>query len=255
MSKEKTEKHPMADYAPELKVTKVNEHGASVVLKNVRLNFVYLDKPSKSIDGNPEKDKYSVTAIIPQKYFDKLSKEFARVFEQALKVNKRLPTAEQRVKALKTAMDHGEHYSFFKIGNDQKDKEGNVRKGLENAYTVQAAMAVTQTENGPRPKFSLSLLNAANEPIPLHDLRAEFYSGIWADIALTLSPYEYMKKQSIKAYLDAVRKLADDEKLSGVSNPFGEARDDLPSAAKFDGTDSDFSFDEEEAKPARKGKK
>ena len=244
----------MAGQTPRLKVLKMNDKGATCIIQNVRLTFVYLDKPSKDPSGDLEKGKYSVTAIIPASHFQAIKKEFTKLFESILKISKTLPTNQQRLAAMKTALNDGNDYSFFKIGNESKNKEGKIYPGVENAFTFQAKQAAINTENGPRPKFDLALKSRKNDVIPPQDVRAEFYSGVWADLAINVAPYEYMKKQSFTAYLNGVMKLADDERL-GASDPFS-ARDDI--ADTSDNSAASYDFDEEDdeiEKPKKKGKK
>lgn len=236
----------MAGQTPRVKVLKINDKGAGVLLQNVRLTFVSLDKPSQP--PGSDKANYSVTAIIPARDFPGVKKEFTKIFEQILKISKTLGTEQQRLGAIKAALNDGQDYSFFKIGNNQKDKTGKVYPGLANAYTLAAKQLAKPTESGFRPSFDLVFVDRDNQPIPAHSIRSEFYNGCWADLHLTLSPYEFMKKCSIKAYLNGVQKIADDERL-GASNPFA-VRDDLPVMGHAEDTEPDFNFSE----PA-KGKK
>jgi hypothetical protein len=243
----------MSTKKSELVLGKVNDKGGQAKLLNVRATFVYLDKPQKDIDGDPLKGKYTVTAIIPKADFPGVKASFLAAAKQILKINKTLPTPDEREKCLRAALNDGNDYSFFKIGNDQTDKTGKVYKGLENAFTCVATIDAVHTGNGFRPKFEVSLKDRAGQTVAEHDIKNEFYSGCYVHLALNLYPYNFRGKFGIKAYLNGVLKVADGERL-GASDPWA---DYVPEEIdETEETETDFSFgDTEPAKPAaKKGK-
>jgi hypothetical protein len=241
------------DLSPRIVPGKLNDKGMTLRVENVRLTFVNLDKPKAGFGGDMDKAIYSVTAIIPGKHYKRVRAEFTKFFEQMLKSNKKLPTPDQRLKALKVAMADGEDGAFFKAGSNQLDKEGRVRKGLEGNYTFSATMPAEATAEGYKPRFELTLRDRQNQPIPAHRIREEFYSGCWGDLSINVSAYDYMKKCGIKAYLNGVMKTVNDERLV-TSDPFA-VRDDLPeddTLSEYADTTPDFESDSEPPKKKRK---
>lgn len=239
----------------EVSVNKLGDKGADVLIQNVRFTFVYLDTPAKDIDGDPDKGKYSVTCIVPASEFPAIEKKMLGLFEQILKVNGKMTDPKKRKLAFDTARKTGDKGSFFKIGDDQKNKNtGVVYKGLENAYTFTATMDAVKVAEGFRPKFDLALKDAKKQTVPEHLVKSEFYSGCFGHVAVNIAPYDFRGNVGLKAYLNGVLKTADGEKLSGV-DPF--AAYVPPQGMDDEAMSDDFSFDEEpEAKPAaKKGKK
>ncbi|MBK7363058.1 MAG: DUF2815 family protein [Micavibrio sp.] len=241
----------MSQKKVELTVSKINDKGAQVMLHNARLTFVYLDKPQKDIDGDPEKGKYTVTCIIPKADFAGVNASFQKILTDILKINKTLPTKEQREKCFKTALATGNDYSFFKIGDNQKDKTGTVYKGLEKSFTCVATIDAVHGANGFRPKFDLVFRDAQNQTLAEHEIKSEFYAGVFANVAINLYPYDFRGKCSVKGYLNGVLKTADGDRLSGV-DPF--AAYVPPAADETDSAAVDVSFDDADETPAKKAK-
>lgn len=247
------------DLGPRLVTLKTNDKGVTMKLQNVRLVFVKLDQPNtgfvaKDSKGEPIDGTYEATALIPAKNFQPIFNQFKTEIEKALKINSRLKDGPSRLNALKTALAIGKEFGLFKKGDEQKNKEGKVYDGLQGHYTFKVkSKAVKGADGSFKPRVEFKVVDKNNNPIPAHSIRDEVYSGIWADVVFTLSPYEYMKKQSVTVYLGGVMKLADDAKLGG-SDPFGAARSDIEDANDFD-VSSDFEDAPAPAKKAGKGGK
>lgn len=233
---------------PRFVAGKTNDKSLSGKIQNVRLCFVKLDQPNtglsnKDASGEPIDGNYEATILIPERKFQILFNAIKSELEKMLKINKTLASPEQKLKALKAALTIGGEGALFKKGSEQTNKEGKIYDGLDGHYTFKVkSKAVKGPDGNFKPKIDFKLVDKHNQNIPAHAVRDELYSGCWADVAFSLSPYEYMKKVGVTSYLNGVMKLADDSKLGG-SDPFGEARSDISDAASFDGDDEEISFE------------
>lgn len=218
---------------PELVIKKVNDKGATVHLLNTRLTFLYLDAPSKPAIPNA-KPKYSATALIPKSVFNGgLKDEFFDLFKDILSRSAKISASAvmekdkdkngkpmlRRVKAWNTATNTGNDGSFFKIGNDAIDKNGKIRNGMKDTFYFAATVDAQETAEGYAPRFPIALVDRKGQTIAEHEIKREFYNGIFGHLVLNLQPYDYLGKLGIKAYLNGVVKVADGEPLSSA-NPF-----------------------------------
>lgn len=234
----------------EVAVNKIGDKGADVMFQNVRITFVYLDSPAKDIDGDPDKGKYSVTCIIPAAEFPAIEKKARGIFEQVLKLNAKLTDPKKRKEAFDKAVATGKKGAFFKLGDEQKNKNtGVVYKGLEDAFTFTATVdAVKGSDGNFRPKFDIALKDRKAQTVPEHLVKSEFYSGCFAHVAVLITAFDFRGNLGMKAYLNGVLKTADGEKLSGV-DPFAAY---VPPADEEEAA-TDFTFGEEEEAPKGKG--
>lgn len=217
---------------PRLVIGKLNDKSLTAKIQNVRLAFVRLDSPNtglsnKDSNGEPIDGSYEATVLIPAGKFKPIFDILKVELEKLLKINKNLTAPADRLKALKNALTIGGDGALFKKGDDQTNKEGKVYDGLEGHYTFKVKSKAVRDANGNfKPKIEFKVVDKNNQNIPVHAIRDEVYSGVWADVVFTLSPYSYMGKTGITAYLGGVMKLIDDGKLGG-SDPFSGGRDDI----------------------------
>lgn len=224
------------------KIGQINDKGASIVLQNVRLAFAKIDKPAPSQDkddnGKPKKHTYEVTLLIPKKgktleQLQKAGSEAVKLFKDfsdapRKKGTKVLPS--ERQEAMNKLMVVGEEKHTFKDGDEELSKSTEKPyDGCADHYTLKVKMDAVENEDGTfRPKWDLKVLYADKNPIRKHDIASEIYSGVWADVSLSLSPYNFPKGNvGVTGKLWGILKLKDDVKLGGV-DPFEDRSDIIP---------------------------
>ena len=161
----------------------------------VRLSYANIASPRKNDDG---KAKYSSQIII-----DKTDKKTIKAFERAIEELKADPKA-----------------AYLKL---------NLRDG----DTDEAVADQPETYAG---KFFINA-NSDKQPIVFtrdkikmdqFDTEEEIYSGVYAQVALSVFAYNFNGKKGVGFGLNGIRKVKDGERLGGVhvsANDFGD--DDL----------------------------
>jgi hypothetical protein len=238
---------------PKIQVLSVNDKGARIRLQNVRLAFVRLSSPAvfEGKDGNAT---YQVTALIPEGKFAPIEKAVFQAVDQATKLNKKLKEKE-KAQALKTAKSTGEAGAIFKVGDNATDSNDEPYEGMAGMMTLRAKTGAEETATGYKPKVPIQIVDHRNRPIPREELDELIYSGVWADLSITLSPYPTtgVVPAGVTCYLNGVMRLIDDERLGGGGNQF-EARDDLEEFGEGN-EEEEVPVEEEEAPLKPKGRK
>jgi len=232
-----------------VKIGQINDKGASVVLQNIRLAFVKIAEPAASqstdAEGKPIKHFYEITALIPKKgkvieQLQKAGSETIKLFKDfsdaPRKDKKGKPLPSERQEAMNKLMIVGEEKHTFKDGDEELSKSTEKPyDGCADHYTLKLKMDAVQNEDGTfKPKFDLKLLFADKSPIRKHEIAGEIYSGVWADVSFSLSPYNYPKGNvGVTGKLWGILKLKDDVKLGGV-DPFDDRSDIVPTSNEED---------------------
>lgn len=191
----------------ELVVTKISPKGINAVIRNVMLNWVYLDKPAQ------DKDDTLKAAYRTQMILQGGEKEFSAAMKNALAQYMKSAAvawgADQRMKVLNTAMTLDVDKGLFK----------NTEHGVSLAahQTVRRETDLDEFKAKYPPKVRL----ADNTDCPAGMITQEFYSGVIADVAVFISAYEVDAGRGITMYLNGVRKVADGERISSV-DPFAD---------------------------------
>lgn len=176
-----------------------------VVIKNVRLSYAHLFEP-RAVEGSDEK-KYSCVALI-----DKGDTEAIEAIKQG--VANALRNAGLTRLSVASAVD-----KLLRDG-DLKDSESYKGKFYMNVKSDKKPSVVKRNADN-------TIVNVTDEE--------EVYSGCYAMMSVNLHAYDRNGNKGVGAYLRAVCKTADGERLSGgVAN----AADDfgIPYAAE----DNDF---------------
>jgi len=166
-----------------------NNNPAHVVLTNVRLSYINLLQPRAMDDGT---QKYSATLLIPKNPADNRAKIDAAV---------RAATEKARSK-------HGAQFPATpKVSIHDGD---GVRPSDGQPY-------------GPECKgcWIVTASNRDRVPVVGPDLQpimdsTEIYSGMWANVGITLFGYNLPTNKGIGVALDTVMKIRDDEPLGGT---------------------------------------
>lgn len=191
----------------ELVVTKISPKGINAVLRNVMLNWVFIDRPAQDKD-DPLKAVYRTQMILQggEKEFTQVMKN---ALEQYLKSASVAWGAEQRMKALKTAMMLDVDKSLF--------KQTDLGISLAAHQTVRRETELDEFVA----KYPPKVLLADNTDCPAGMIQQEFYSGAIADVAVFISAYDVDAGRGITMYLNGVRKVADGERIASV-DPFAD---------------------------------
>jgi len=231
---------------PVLKELRLTEKGCMTLLQNVRLAFVSVDKPNtrfgtkdatgQAIDGN-----YEVTCLIPKSEV-KFPAVLNKLIEQTLKNNSNLKTAQDKEKAYKIATKIGAEGGLLKDGDELRNKDGVVYDGLEGHYALKVkTKAILNSSGGFSPRMAFKIVDKNKNTIRAHEIADRVYSGVWADVALTFSPYKSGINMGVTTYLSGIQVLFDDTRLGG-SDPF-TVREDIESSVGFySGADEEVAF-------------
>ena len=169
----------------------------------VRLSYANIAQPRKNDDG---KAKYSSQIII-----DKTDKKTIKAFERALEELKADPKAVAKVEG----------------------KAAYLKLNLRDGDTDEAVADQPETYAG---KFFINA-NSDKQPIVFtrdkikmdqFDIEEEIYSGVYAQVALSVFAYNFNGKKGVGFGLNGVRKVKDGDRLGGVhvsASDFGD--DDL----------------------------
>lgn len=191
----------------ELVVTKISPKGINAVVRNVTLNWVFIDRPAQDKD-DPLKAAYRTQMILMggEKEFIATMKT---TLEQYLKSASVAWGADQRMKVLKTALTLDVDKSLF--------KQTDLGLSLAAHQTVRRETELDEFTAKYPPKIRL----ADNTDCPAGMVTQEFYSGAIADVAVFISAYDVDAGRGITMYLNGVRKVADGERIASI-DPFAD---------------------------------
>lgn len=201
-------------------VSDISAKGIKAMFGGVRLNWPFLATPKQDVK-DPLKAQYRLQAILGNG-----EKEFVaalkKACEQYLNAASVAWGGEVRAKVLKNMFTLDVDKSFF--------------KSSENGLTINAHSTVKR-ENANEPfvaKYPPRLILAdGSQPASVADAEKEFYSGVYADVAVWIQAYEVDGGRGLSVYLNGVRKLADGEPIAGSIDPFaGTTPTALPAPLK-----------------------
>lgn len=204
--------------------TDISPKGIKAIFGGVRLNWPFLATP-KQDSKNPLKAQYRLQAILGNG-----EKEFIaglkKACEQYLMSAAVAWGGDVRTKVLKQMFTLDVDKSFFKT----------VQVDGVDVIVINAHSTVTR-ENANEPfaaKYPPRLILAdGTQPTDAAHAEKEFYSGVYADVAVWLQAYDVDGSKGLSVYLNGVRKLADGERIAGDIDPFaGTAPTALPAPLK-----------------------
>jgi hypothetical protein len=162
------------------------DDGLTVITCVARLAYVHFDKPHAPKGTNKEA-RYSCAVIIPP------NADWSPLKEAAKKAWAESPLRAQTPKTLP-----------FK---EQKEQFAKKRDG----FAETGIFFNCETKN------PVDLFGADMQRIPVD----QAYSGMWARVKVRASAYDVSGNNGIKFWVQAVQKIADDEKFSGGSSEDG----------------------------------
>jgi len=191
----------------ELVVTKISPKGINAVIRNVTLNWCFVDRPAQDKD-DPLKAMYRTQMLLMGG-----EKEFVAAMKSALEQYMKSASvawgADQRMKVLKTALTLDVDKSLF--------KQTDLGLSLAAHQTVRRETELDEFVAKYPPKLRL----ADNTDCPAGMVTQEFYSGAIADVAVFISAYDVDAGRGITMYLNGVRKVADGERIASI-DPFAD---------------------------------
>ena len=191
----------------ELVVTKISPKGINAVLRNVMLNWVFIDRPAQDKD-DPLKAMYRTQMVLTGG-----EKEFVAAMKSALEQYMKSASvawgADQRIKVLKTALMLEVDKSLF--------KQTDLGLSLAAHQTVRRETDLDEFVA----KYPPTVRLADNTDCPAGMITQEFYSGVIADVAVFISAYDVDAGRGITMYLNGVRKVADGERIASI-DPFAD---------------------------------
>lgn len=223
--------------APELIVQTASDKGVKCVLRNVRLTWVFVTK------YRPDKDDWtkgvkSVTALIPKKSAQAFQRTLAEAVKQTIALNKKVVDMTERREIFATALAVDVERSLLKDGDNSVDQNNNPREELAGSFTWQIkknGYRESKTEDFAEP-FPLTFHNSLGKPVEAAFVDKEFYSGVYADVALTLATFDTKGNKGVTAFLNGLRKVRDGARIGGF-DPFAgvpPAGNEIPEAAAVD---------------------
>ncbi|TXH52175.1 MAG: DUF2815 family protein [Desulfurellales bacterium] len=205
-------------------VTEITPKGIKAMFGGVRLNWPFLAQP-KQDNKNPLKAQYRLQAILGNG-----EKEFIaglkKACEQYLMTAAVAWGGDVRTKVLKQMFTLGVDKSFFKT----------VQVDGADCIVINAHSTVTRDND--KEAFAAKypprlVLVDGTQPASVADAEKEFYSGVYADVAVWIQAYDVDGSKGLSVYLNGVRKLADGERIAGDVDPFaGTAPTALPAPLK-----------------------
>lgn len=205
---------------PELVVTRASDKGVSVVVKNVRLTWVFV-KAFREAPNDWTKGTKSVTLLIPKKGAQGFVNALGAAVKQTISLNKKIVSIEAKKAAMLQALAINAEGSLLKDGDEATDAGGNPRPELAGFLTWQVKKSAKREAKAEEfaESYPLSFHDAAGRPVPLEFIDREFYSGVYADVAFTLATYSVSGNEGVTAYLNGLRKNRDGERIGGF-DPF-----------------------------------
>jgi hypothetical protein len=191
----------------ELVVTKITPKGINAVLRNVMLNWVFIDRPAQDKD-DPLKASYRTQMVLQGG-----EKEFVQAMKAALTQYLKSAAvawgADIRLKVLNNSLMLDVDKSLF--------KQTDLGLSLAAHQTVRRETDLDEFVA----KYPPSVRLADNTDCPAGMIQQEFYSGAIADVAVFISAYEVDAGRGITMYLNGVRKVADGERIASI-DPFAD---------------------------------
>lgn len=213
----------------QIRTLKETEERIQIKVDNVRLTWIYLDKPQAGDNGA----NYCLTMLIPktQENVAVLKKIAEKVCKTSTKFAK-----ENRGEVFKKCVS-GEAYSLFRDGDKRiQESTGEPYPGCARHLTLTAKMQAESVDGALQPKNEFPIVRADRSRIAKHELSREIYAGMYGSVICTISAYNTKGKVGLTCYLNGVQKLADGTKLSGSVADIFDNRSDLMSV----GLDSNF---------------
>jgi hypothetical protein len=205
-------------------VSDISAKGIKAIMGGVRLNWPFLAQP-KQDNKNPLKAQYRLQAILGNG-----EKEFIaglkKACEQYLMSAAVAWGGDVRTKVLKQMFTLDVDKSFFKT----------VQVDGVDCIVINAHSTVTRDND--KEAFAAKypprlILIDGSQPASVADAEKEFYSGVYADVAVWIQAYDVDGSKGLSVYLNGVRKLADGERIAGEIDPFaGTAPTALPAPLK-----------------------
>ena len=191
----------------ELVVTKITPKGINAVIRNVMLNWVFIDKPAQ------DKDDPLKASLRTQMVLQGGEKEFVQAMKAALTQYLKSAAvawgADIRLKVLNNSLMLDVDKSLF--------KQTDLGLSLAAHQTVRRETDLDEFVA----KYPPSVRLADNTDCPAGMIQQEFYSGAIADVAVFISAYEVDAGRGITMYLNGVRKVADGERIASI-DPFAD---------------------------------
>ena len=177
---------------------------AKVITGKVRLSFVNLAEPKDDMQGNPF---YSAQIII-----DKNDQRTIGNVEKAIQSLRQDPKALAKVNNNAKAI-----VAPFRDGDtDTADSVANAPSVYEGKYFVNA-----------KNKRKVTCLGKNKEVLSPVEIEDELYSGCYVQAQLSLYVYNANGNKGVGVGLEAVRKVAEGERLGGVTVKADDFDDDL----------------------------
>jgi hypothetical protein len=220
---EKIDTAPSATVAllgtPQLVLQRATDKGVSCVVRNARLTWVFV-KEFREDKTDWRKGTKSVTILVPKKGAQGFQRQLADAIKQAIALNKKVVDSAEKMQIFKTATAIDVEGSLLKDGG-RPNSRGEVRAELADCLTWQVKKsAMRENKNDAfTEKYPIALQDATGRAVEPHFIEREFYSGVYADVALTLSVYEVNGNAGVTAYLNGLRKVRDGERIGGF-DPF-----------------------------------
>ena len=184
---------------------------AKVITGKVRLSFVNLAEPKDDMQGVPF---YSAQIII-----DKDDKRTVQAFEKAVAALRQDPKALAKVNNNEKAIA----VPFRDGDTDTADSVANAPDVYEGKYFVNA-----------KNKRRVTCLGKNKEHLEPFDIEEQLYSGCFVQAQLSLYVYNANGNKGVGVGLEAVRKVADGDRLGGTTVKVNDFDDDLVEDAEDD---------------------
>lgn len=168
----------------------------------VRLSYAYVSKPRRDENGNA---KYNSQIII-----DKTDKKTIKAFERAIEELKSDPKALAKVEG-KTA--------YLKLNL----RDGDTDEAVSDQTEVYADKFFINANSDKQP----IVFDREKIKMDDFDIEEEIYSGVYAQVALSVFAYNYNGKKGVGFGLNGIRKVKDGERLGGVHVSADDFGDDL----------------------------
>lgn len=236
------------------KVKVVHEYttpkGLSIIIQNVRLNWVYIAKPDIKTPGKAlkadDKPKYKATLLIPKADYEGkggVAEQLNHFISGHLDVEAKWNDPSKRKDAITRAFDLDVTGSLIKDGDNYLKGDGSSYPGLSGNVFMRADTFAKEIEAGVyAPTYPLQLVGRNGVAVGAERLADLFYSGVYANVKLTLKGSEWpdadkrgVLKRSIHAYLAGIQshergdrigssgsfsQLAIDDSVPTQGNPF-----------------------------------
>ena len=166
-----------------------NTNPAHIVLHNVRLSYVHLDRPYASQPN--QEPKYSATILVPK-----------NPPENRAKIDAAIAAATQRGREKFGQAFPAQPKTSVHDGDGTRPSDGQpFGEECKGCWVFTAS-------NKDQP----SIVDGALQPILSP---TEIYSGIYANVGITFFPYNAPQNRGVGVALDNVQKIADGEPLGG----------------------------------------